>query len=121
SASYNPLHMLIRSGLVHLRAEAWTLKDEDGQTIADKAHVFITMSHSAEASLGSTGTAADVRAFFDSLQVRHIDNRAVLQAALPTEVIRKLADSPSQIPALTAPAPEQPVPPKKNPKASRKK
>jgi hypothetical protein len=79
------------------------------------------MFHSAEASVGSTGTDADVRAFFDSLQVRHIDNRAVLQAALPTEVIRKLADSPSQIPALTAPAPEQPVPPKKNPKASRKK
>jgi hypothetical protein len=121
AASYNPLHLPLRSGALHLRAEAWALNDEDAQTIAEKVNVFLAMFHSAEASVGSTGTDADVRTFFDSLQVRQIDNRAVLQAALPAEVIRKLADSPSQIPALTAPAPEQPVQPKKPAKASRKK
>jgi len=104
----------LRSGALHLRAEAWALNDEDAQTIADKVNVFLTMFHSAEASVGSTGSDADVRAFFDSLQVRQIDNRAVLQAALPTEVIRKLADSPSQIESLTAP--KTPEPPKEAPK-----
>ncbi len=110
SASYNPLHLPLRAGVLHLRAEAWALNDEDARAITDKLNVFLAMFHSAEASVGSPGTDADVKALFDSLQVRQADNRAVLLAAIPTEVIRKLADSPSQIPALGAsPAPNQPA------------
>lgn len=105
SASYNPLHLPLRAGVLHMRAEAWALNDEDARDISDKLNVFLAMFHSAEASVGSPGTDADVKAFFDSLQVRQQSNRAVLLAAVPTEVIRKLADSPVQIPALgTAPA-----------------
>jgi hypothetical protein len=115
SASYNPLHLPLRAGVLHLRAEAWALNDEDAQTIADKMNVFLAMFHSAEASVGSPGTDADVKAFFDSLQVRQIDTRAVLLAAVPTEVIRKLADTQSRMPALGAtPVPDQPQPPKKH-------
>ena len=109
SASYNPLHLPLRAGVLHLRAEAWTLNDQDAQTIADKLNAFLSMFHTAEASVGSPGTDADVKAFFDSLQVHQHDNRAVLLAAVPTEVIKKLADSPNTIPALTTPpTPEQP-------------
>ncbi len=114
SASYNPLHLPLRAGVLHMLAEAWALNEDDAHAIADKVNVFLAMFHSAEASVGSTGSDADVRAFFDSLQVRQLENRAVLQAALPTEVIRKLADSPSQIESLTAP--KTPEPPKEAPK-----
>jgi hypothetical protein len=108
SASYNPLHLPLRAGVLHLRAEAWTLNDEDAQSVADKLNTFLTMFHSAEASVGSPGTDADVKAFFDSLHVHQHDNRAVLVAAVPTDVIRKLADSPTTIPALTTPPANEP-------------
>lgn len=113
SASYNPLHLPLRAGVLHLRAEAWALNDEDARDITDKLNVFLAMFHSAEASVGSPGTDADVKAFFDSLQVRQQSNRAVLLAAVPTEVIRKLADSSGQIPSLTTPPPAQQMQPKK--------
>jgi hypothetical protein len=110
SASYNPLHLPLRSGVLHMRAEAWALNDEDAREISDKVNVFLAMFHSAEASVGSPGSDADVKAFFDSLQVRQQSNRAVLLAAVPTEVIRKLADSPGQIPAMGG-APAHPASP----------
>ena len=113
SASYNPLHLPLRSGILHLRAEAWALNDEDAHDIGDKLNVFLSMFHSAEVSVGSTGNDPDVKAFFDSLQVRLQDNRVVLLAAIPTEVIRKLAESPSEIPALTTAPPPAPEPAKK--------
>ncbi|HEV2398217.1 MAG TPA: hypothetical protein VGS27_14850 [Candidatus Sulfotelmatobacter sp.] len=123
SASFNPLHLPLRSGVLHLLAEAWALNDEDAQAITDKLNAFLTMFHSAEASVGSPGTDADVKEFFDSLQVRQVDNRAIIRAAVPTEVIRKLADSPSQIPALASPpvqeSPKAPV--QKQPKTPRRR
>jgi hypothetical protein len=64
------------------------------------------MFHSAEVSVGSPGGDADVKALFDSLQVRQEANRAVLIATLPTGVFRKLVGSPDQMPA-------QPDPPRK--------
>jgi hypothetical protein len=107
SASYNPLHLPLRTGALHLRAEAWAGSNEDARNITDKVNVFLAMFHSAETSVGSTGSDADVKALFDSLQVRQEDNRAVLYALVPTAVLRKLLESPSQLPS---PGP-QPVPP----------
>src|SRR5579863_1917533 len=100
SASYNPLHLPFRSGALHLQAEAWAATNEDARNIADKLNVFLAMFHSAEASVGSPGADADVKAAFDSLQVRQEENRAVLNATLPAAFFRKLVDSPDQIPAL---------------------
>src|SRR5215471_2177846 len=113
SASYNPLHLPLRAGVLHLRAEAWALNDEDAHDISDKLNVFLSLFHSAETSVGSTGNDPDVKAFFDSLQVQLKDNRVVLLAAIPTEVIAKLAESPSQIPAVTTSTPPVQEPPKK--------
>jgi len=106
SASYNPLHLPLRTGALHVRAEAWAGSDEDARGIADKANVFLSMFHSAEVSVGSPGGDADVKALFDSLQVRQEANRAVLVATLPTGVLHKLVGSPDQMPA-------QPDPPRK--------
>ena len=97
SASYNPLHLPLRAGVLHLRAEAWTGSNEDARNITDKANTFLAMFRSAEVSVGSAGNDADVKAVFDSLHVRQESNRAVLSAILPTGVFRKLGDSSEQI------------------------
>ncbi len=105
SASYNPLHLPLRAGVLHLRAEATAASDDDARLIADKLNVFLAMFHSAEASVGSPGPDAEVKTVFDSLQVRQDDSRAVLQATVPTTFFRKIVDSPEQLNSL-APASE---------------
>lgn len=104
SASFNPLHFPLHAGVLHLRAEAFPGSKEDAESIADKVSVFLSMFHSAEVSVGSPGTDADLKALFDSLQVRQEDSRAVLVATLPTAIFHKLMDSPD-LPALAAPQP----------------
>lgn len=114
SASFNPLHLPFRAGALHLKAEAWAANEEDARAIVDKANIFLNMFHSAEVSVGSPGTDADLKTLFDSLVVRQDSNRAVLLATLPTEVLHKIAESPDQVPALApSPKPEQPVKAKK--------
>lgn len=111
SASFNPLHLPLHPGSLHLRAEALTANDDDARSLTDKATVFLSMFHSAETSVGSPGTDADVKAVFDSLQVRQEDSRAVLTATLPAGVFRKLVES-QQMPAPVAPAAAQPAKPR---------
>lgn len=114
SASFNPLHLPFHAGALHLRAEAWAANEDDARTIADKTNVFLTMLHSAEASVGSPGNEAELKVLFDSLQVKQESNRAVLVATLPTEVLHKIAESSDQVPALTTvPQAETPVKRKK--------
>ena len=109
SASYNPLHLPLRTGVLHLRAEAWAGSDDDARRITDKANVLLAMFRSAEISVGTGGSDADVKAVFDSLQVRQEGSRAVLSAVLPSGVFRKLGDSAEQ---LTEPAPAMAQPAK---------
>ena len=96
SASYNPLHLPLRAGVLHLRAEASTGSPDDARAITDKANIFLTMFRSAEVSVGSAGSDADVKALFESLQVRQEGSRAVLSAVLPGAVLRKLGESSDQ-------------------------
>jgi len=104
SASYNPLHLPLRTGALHLRAEAWAGSDEDARAIADKMTVMLAMFHSAEVSVGSPGNDADVKAFFDSLQVRQEDSRAVVYATLPTGFFHKILSESPQAPGPGSPA-----------------
>ena len=107
SASYNPLHLPLRTGALHLRAEAWTGSDDAARSITDKLNVYLSMFHSAEVSVGGGGTDADVKALFDSLQVRQEDSRAVLLATVPTGVFKKLMQGPAMV------TPEEPAAPAK--------
>jgi hypothetical protein len=112
SASYNPLHLPLRADVLHLRAEAEAGSAEDARGIANKISVFLAMFHSAEASVGSPGTDADVKTLFDSLQVRQEDTRTVLVATVPVGVLHKLAESPEDAPAaapVPAPSPAAPT------------
>jgi hypothetical protein len=109
SASYNPLHLPLRAGALHVRGEAMTASADDARALADRLTAFLAMFHDAEASAGSTGNDADVKAFFDSLQVRQDDNRAELYATLPTGIFHKLLGAPAQMASPgTLPASEQP-------------
>jgi len=96
SAGYNPLHLPLRSGPLHLRAEALTGSVDDARNITDKVNTYLTMFHSAEGSVGGgSGTDSDVKALFDSLQVRQEGDRATLNASIPPGFLRKmLAESP---------------------------
>jgi hypothetical protein len=98
SASYNPLHLPLRTGALHVRAEAWAENGEDARRIADKMTLMLDMFRSAELSVGATGTDADVKAFFDSLHVQQEDSRAVLYATLPTGLFHKLVSEQSPVP-----------------------
>jgi hypothetical protein len=107
SASYNPLHFPLRVDALHLRAEAWATSDADARAIADKANAYLAMFRTAEISVGSAGTDADVKGLFESLQVRQEGTRAILAAILPGGFLRKLGESPEQTsaPALPPPSP----------------
>jgi|SRR5579862_1550616 len=114
SASYNPLHLPLRPGVLHLRAEASTGSEADAHTIADKVGLFLNMFHSAEISVGSAGSDADVKALFDSLHVAQEDSRAVVVASVPISVFHKLVDSSDQMPELAAPPVQEKQPASKN-------
>jgi len=96
SASYNPLHLPLHTGALRLRAEAWAGSDEVARDITEKTSAFLANFHTAELSVGTPGSDADVKALFDSLQVRQENTRAVLSATLPTGIFRKLLESPPQ-------------------------
>ncbi|HUO26276.1 MAG TPA: hypothetical protein VMU61_11450 [Candidatus Aquilonibacter sp.] len=99
---------------LHLRAEAFTAKPDDARAIADKANVFLALSHSAENAVGTHGTDPDVKAFFDSVQVRQNDDRAVLTAVVSAGFIHKMMTPPSDLslpessPAQAPPSPKHP-------------
>src|ERR1700734_1336562 len=67
SASYNPLHLPLRKGSIHVRAEALTGSADEARALAEKLGVYLAMFHGAETSMGTHGADADVKEFFDSL------------------------------------------------------
>ena len=110
SGSYlSPLHL--RPDAVHLRAEAFTQTPDEARAITDKVNVFVALTRSAETSVGTQGTDADVKAFFDSLKIRDEGDHAVLTAVMPFGFLRKMLSGsapelsePSEVPPTQAPA-----------------
>jgi hypothetical protein len=95
-----------------LRAEAYTAGPDDAVSIADKANVFLALFRSAESSIGVRGTDADVKAFFESIQVRPERERAVLDASVSTPFLRKLLTEPASelaSPGSSSPAEKLPA------------
>ena len=110
SASYNPLHLPLHPGSLHIRAEALTLSDEDARSLAEKTNTFLLMFHNAENAVGGRGNDPDVKAMFDSLQIQLEGDRAVLSVSVPPGFLKKLLAGPQdQIPALGLQSPEPPA------------
>jgi hypothetical protein len=105
-SSLSPLHL--RPDAIHLRADAFTQTPEEARSVTDKVNVFVALTHSAETSVGTHGTDADVKVLFDSLQIRLEGSHVVLTAAMPYGFLHKiLAGSPQELmapPASPAPA-----------------
>jgi hypothetical protein len=100
-------------GAVHFRAEAITNSAEDARNATDKLNVFLDIFHTAEGSVSSPASDADVNALLASLKVGQNKNRAVLTATVPTGFIRKvLAEAPKEVaPSPATPASPGPPPP----------
>lgn len=96
----SPLHL--RADSVHLRGEAFTQNSDEARALADKVAVFVALTHSAETSVGTHGTDPDVKAFFDSFNVRQQGERAVMTAAMPVGFLRKMLSE--SAPEISEPA-----------------
>jgi len=93
---------------LRLRAEAFTDSEKDAQAITEKTAAFLSIFHVAESSVGTQGTDADVKTFFDSLKVEQSGDRAILTATVPPGFIMKvLKEAP---PAATPPREAPPAP-----------
>jgi hypothetical protein len=107
SGSYlSPLHLIPEA--IRIRAEAFTQSADDAREIADKLTTFVAITHSAEASAGTHGTDADVKALFDSVKVKQEGERAVLTAAMPFGFLRKMSSGAQPEPNQPTAAPVQP-------------
>ena len=84
---------LIRA--VHLRAETITANPEEARTLTDKLRGFLTLFQLSETETPSGGPDADVKAFFQSVQVSQEKDRAVLTATMPLEFLKKMFHDPS--------------------------
>jgi hypothetical protein len=94
ASALSPLHPMGQA--IHLRAEAFAQSADEARTITDKVNVFVALTHSAETSVGTHGTDADVKALFDSLKVRQEGDRAVLTAVMPFGFLRKTLSGSAQ-------------------------
>jgi hypothetical protein len=112
SGSYlSPLRLMANT--IHLHAEAFTRDSDEARAMVDKVNVFLALTNSAESSVGMHGSDPDVKAFFDSIQLKQEGDRAVLNAALPFGFLRKMLAGSG--PELTEPAtPEAKSPAKKS-------
>lgn len=86
---------------LHLKAEAFTAGPEDARAVTEKVTTFLTLFHAAETSVGSHGTDADVKSFFDSLKIEQQKDRAILTAIVPPGFLRRAL---SEAPATMVPA-----------------
>ncbi|HKW17450.1 MAG TPA: hypothetical protein VJO35_08090 [Terriglobales bacterium] len=83
---------------VHLRAEAFTHDDQAAKQLAQQVNTFLSIFHSAEISVAGETPDPDVKRALDSLKVEQKEDRAVLTAVLPTELLRKMvAEAPKQV------------------------
>jgi hypothetical protein len=105
SAGYNPLHLGFHPNALHIRAEALTASADDARAISEQAGAYLATFHAAESSLGTQGTDSDVKAMFDSLQIKQEGDRAVLNAAVPYNFLRKMLAQSG--PDAAAPEPSQ--------------
>jgi hypothetical protein len=96
SASYNPLHLPLRPGSIHVRAEALTGSVDEARALAEKLGVYLALFHGAESSVGTQGTDPDVKEFFDGLKVGQEADRATVSATVPPGFLKKLIAEPQE-------------------------
>jgi len=82
------------AGDVQLRGEALLPRAEDANQLAQNLNLFLTMFRSVQANVGEQGPDPDVKKFFDSLRVTQEENRAMVDASVSTEFLKKILSQP---------------------------
>jgi hypothetical protein len=83
---------------VHLRAEAFTRDAPTAEQLTTQVSTFLSIFHSAEVAVAGETPDPDVKKALDSLKVEQKEDRAVLTATLPTELLRKIvAEAPKEM------------------------
>ena len=85
-------------GAIHFRAEAFTPSQDLAKVLAEQAGNFLDVFRSAEASVGGATSDQDFKRAMDSIKIEQKNDRAVLTATVPAELIRKMvAEAPGQL------------------------
>jgi hypothetical protein len=83
---------------VHFRAEAFTHDAQAAEQLASQANAFLAIFHAAEIAVAGQTPDPDVKKALDSLKIEQKDDRAILTATLPTELLRKIvAEAPKEV------------------------
>jgi hypothetical protein len=89
---------------VHFRAEAFTRDEQSAQQLTAQVDNYLALFQSAEISVSGQTPDPDVKRALESLKVEQKNDRAVLTATLPTELLRKIvAEAPKEVGAGTMP------------------
>ena len=110
----------VYSPTLHLRAEAFPGNTADAESLTERMAALVSLFHAAEASVATHGADPDMQAFFDSLRVERQDDRAIITAAVPPGVLRKVVGAPLQEGAEAAETPAQEVSPSSQPQPAGK-
>jgi hypothetical protein len=89
---------------VHFRAEAFTHDEQEAKQLTTQVNTFLSIFHSAEIAVAGQTPDPDVKKALESLKVDQKDDRTVLTAIIPTELLRKIvAEAPKEVgPAASA-------------------
>jgi hypothetical protein len=102
SAGYIPLRLQLHPNALHVRAEALTGSPDEAHAVYAAASTYLATFNSAENAVGARGNDSDVKAMFDSLQIKQEGDRAILNAAVPYGFLKKmLSDSAADMPAAS--------------------
>ena len=77
---------------VHLRAQVITSNENDARVFSERVSAFLTLFRTIDISLDGAGPDPDVKKAFDSFEVRHDKNEAVLTASVPFAFFKKIVN-----------------------------
>jgi hypothetical protein len=77
-------------GTVNFKAEAITDDEDEAKRVANQVNTYLTISQSAEETVGKAGPDPDIKQIFTSLEIKQNGDRAVLTAKIPPNLIHKL-------------------------------
>jgi hypothetical protein len=88
-------------GDVHFRAEAFTKDNAAAQQLSLQANTFLKIFESAEASVGGAESDPDFEKAMKSIKIEQKNERVVLSARVPSELVRKLvSEAPLGLPTV---------------------
>lgn len=110
------------TGAVNVKAELFTLGEEDARRFAEQTGAFLSIFRTLEGTLQPSGGDPDVKAVFDSLKVEQDRDKAIVSATVPLGFFQKMLEEPP-VNVTGPPADETQAPPQeeKKPAVPRKK